>query len=65
MDPTKARLDFIRRVEEPPELLWICWKSRRKLLQEYKARYQTVTDQEDEGHWDSAKLLVTDGDTDR
>jgi len=38
MDPTKARLDFIRRVEE------------------YKARYQTVTDQEDEGEICYVKL---------
>eukprot|EP00435_Cladocopium_sp_Y103_P037182 s2719_g9.t2 len=38
MDPTKARLDFIRRVEE------------------YKSRYQTVTDSEDEGEICYVKL---------
>lgn len=38
MDPIKARLDFIRRVEE------------------YKSRYQTVSDQEDEGEICYVKL---------
>ncbi|CAK9065754.1 unnamed protein product [Durusdinium trenchii] len=38
MDPVKARLDFVRRVEE------------------YKSRYQTVTDQEDDGEICYVKL---------